>query len=67
MKYSTKIKQAQYVGKVKIEPQGGDLSNAQVKEIMADKYGQSLISKGMLTIQGAGTTETTDGESEKGK
>ena len=53
MKYTaTKIKQAQLVGKVKIEPNGGDLNKEQVDEIKKDPWGRELIRKGYLVIEG---------------
>jgi hypothetical protein len=52
MKYTTKVKQAQYVGKTKIEPKGGDLSDGQIKQILDDAYGRELVRKGMLVIEG---------------
>jgi hypothetical protein len=64
MKYSAKIKQAQFVGKIKIEPKGGDLTDAQAKEINADPWGQELIQKGMLVIEG---TRPADTDAEKKK
>jgi hypothetical protein len=50
MKYTTKIGQPQFVGKVKIEPQGGDLTEKQVEAIKADPWGKELIEKGILKI-----------------
>ena len=52
MKYTTKVKKAQLVGGVKIEPPGGDLKEAQVKAITADPYGVDLIKKKYLDIEG---------------
>jgi len=52
MKYTAKVKQAQTVAGIRIEPKGGDLNEDQVKKIMADKYGKELISKKMLVIEG---------------
>ena len=52
MKYTTKVKQKQYVGKVKIGPKGGDLDDVQKKEILADPWGKELVKKGMLIIEG---------------
>ena len=52
MKYTTKVKQAQMVGDVKIDPKGGDLSSEQVKKIEKDPYGKDLLEKGYLTIEG---------------
>jgi hypothetical protein len=64
MKYTAKITQAQFVGKIKIEPKSGDLTDAQVKAITADPWGNELIRKGMLTIEG---TKPADTEAEKKK
>jgi hypothetical protein len=50
MKYTTKIGQPQFVGKVKIEPKGGDLTEKQVEEIRADLWGQELIKMKLLSI-----------------
>jgi hypothetical protein len=52
VRYKTKVKQAQYVGKVKIEPNGGELTELQAKSIMADPWGKELIKKGVLIIEG---------------
>jgi len=52
MKYSTKLKQPQLIGKIKIEPKGGDLTADQVAEIKKDPWGRELILKGFLTIDG---------------
>ena len=51
-KYTAKIKQAQYVGKVKILPTGGELTEAQVNQILNDPYGKDLIQKKILVIEG---------------
>jgi len=52
MKYTTKVKEAQFVGGVKIDPKGGDFSEGDVKAIVADAYGRDLIKKGYLSIEG---------------
>jgi len=52
MKYTAKIKQAQKIGGVKIEPKGGELTNEQLAEIKKDPWGRELIRKEMLTIEG---------------
>ena len=52
MKYTTKLKQYQIVGGVKIEPKGGELSEEQKKAIIADPYGKDLIEKKCLIIEG---------------
>jgi hypothetical protein len=60
MKYTTKVKQAQYVGKVRIEPKGGDLTDAQVAEIKKDPWGKDLIRKGVLIIEGVKPADIVD-------
>ena len=52
MKYTTKVKKAQLVGGVTIDPQGGDLKEDQVKAITADPYGIDLLKKTYLVIEG---------------
>ena len=52
MKYTTKISQAQFAGKIRIEPKGGELNDAEVKAVLADPWGKWLIEKGLLTIEG---------------
>jgi len=66
MKYTTKVKQAQFIGEIKIEPKGGDLTDANVKAILADKWGKELIRKGMLTIDGVDPSKIKD-DTEGGK
>lgn len=58
MKYTTKIKQAQLVGKVKIDPNGGDLPEAEAKAVRADPWGKALIERGLLTIEGSSQSLT---------
>jgi hypothetical protein len=50
MKYTTKVTQAQYVGKVKIEPKGGELTDKQAEAVKADPWGKELIKMGLLEI-----------------
>jgi hypothetical protein len=57
MKYTTKIKQSQYAGGVLLSPQGGDLTEDQVKAIEADPWGLDLLSKKLLVIE-----EVTDAD-----
>ena len=52
MKYTTRVKQAQKVAGVLIDPKGGDLNEDQAKAIKADPYGKDLIKKGFLHIEG---------------
>jgi len=60
MKYTTKVKQAQFVGKIRIEPKGGDLTDADVKVITADPWGKDLIRKGVLIIEGVKPSDIKD-------
>jgi hypothetical protein len=50
MKYTANISQAQIVGGVKIYPQGGTLSDIQIKAIKKDKYGEELLEKKLLVL-----------------
>jgi len=52
MKYSTKVKQAQLVGGIKINPKGGELSPEEVSKIASDPWGRELIEKKALIIEG---------------
>jgi hypothetical protein len=52
MKYTTKITQPQYIGKVKIEPKGGELTDKQAEAVKADPWGQELIKMELLVIEG---------------
>ena len=52
MKYSTKVKQAQLVGGIKIDPKGGELLPEEVSSIAADPWGRELIEKKALLIEG---------------
>jgi hypothetical protein len=65
MKYTAKIKQAQLVGKIKIEPKGGDLNADQIAEIKKDPWGKELIRKGVLAIEGVKPGDILD-EPKKG-
>jgi hypothetical protein len=65
LKYTTKVKQAQLVGTIRIDPKGGDLTDAQVKQIKADPWGKELIRKGVLSIEGVKPEDIKD-EPKKG-
>ena len=49
--YTTKIRQSQMVGGVKIVPEGGELSRAEYEAIGKDAYGSALIEKGMISVE----------------
>jgi hypothetical protein len=53
LKYTTNVKQEQFVGKVKINPKGGELTELQAKEIQNNPWGKELIEMGMLVIEGS--------------
>jgi hypothetical protein len=50
-KYTTKIKQPQRVVNVKLEPNGGVLSEREYKTVKKDAYGASLLEKELLVIE----------------
>jgi hypothetical protein len=50
-KYTAKIKQPQTVADVKIDPEGGDLSEREYKTLKKDAYGASLLEKGLLAVE----------------
>ena len=50
-RYTTKIRQPQTVGGVKIVPKGGELSQAEYDAIEKDAYGSTLIEKGMISVE----------------
>jgi hypothetical protein len=60
MKYTAKISQAQFVGTVKIEPKGGEISEPQAAEIKKDPWGKELIRKGLLVIEGVRQADIED-------
>jgi hypothetical protein len=62
VKYTTKIGQPQFVGKVKIDPKGGELTEKQVEDIKADPWGKELIRMGLLGIAG---TKAPDKDADK--
>jgi hypothetical protein len=69
MKYTAKISQAQIVGGVKIDPQGGTLSDDQIKAIKKDTYGKDLLEKKILVLDDSAVTipaAASTGDSEAG-
>jgi hypothetical protein len=50
-KYTAKIKQPQTVGNVKLDPDGGSLSEREYKTVKKDIYGASLLEKGLLVVE----------------
>jgi hypothetical protein len=59
-KYEAKIKQPQTVGNIKLSPQGGTLSEREIKTLKQDAYGASLLEKGLLIIGEKPIKEATD-------
>jgi hypothetical protein len=57
-KYEAKIKQPQTVGNIKLSPQGGILSEREIKTVKKDAYGASLLEKGLLVIEKEPITDT---------
>jgi hypothetical protein len=49
-KYTAKFKQPQTVVDVKLDPKGGWLSEREYKTVKKDKYGASLLEKGLLEV-----------------
>jgi hypothetical protein len=49
-KYTAKIKQPQTVVDVKLDPKGGVFSEREYKTVKKDKYGASLLEKGLLAV-----------------
>jgi hypothetical protein len=49
-KYTAKFKQPQTVVDVKLDPKGGWLSEREYKAVKKDKYGASLLEKGLLVV-----------------
>jgi hypothetical protein len=55
-KYTTKIKQPQKVVNIKLDPNGGVLSEREYKTVKKDAYGASLLEKGLLIVEEASAT-----------
>jgi hypothetical protein len=51
-KYTAKTKEPQRVAGVKLDPGGGWLSEREYKAVKKDKYGASLLEKGLLVVGG---------------
>jgi hypothetical protein len=51
LKYTAKITQPQTVGKIRLNPKGGTLTNKELKAIRKDTYGVSLLEKGLLVVE----------------
>ncbi len=53
MKYTTSIREAQLAGGVKLDPKGGEVTNAEAKAIASDPWGKKLIESGKLKFERA--------------
>ena len=51
MKYTTKIEEACLAGGVKIDPNGGNVTDAQAKAIASDPWGKKMIAEGKLVFE----------------
>jgi hypothetical protein len=49
-KYTTTIKQPQTVGVVKLDPNGGTITEREYKAVKKDPYGASLLEKALLVV-----------------
>lgn len=59
-KYEAKIKQTQMVGDVKLSPEGGTLSEREIRIVKKDAYGASLLEKSLLVIEEKPAKEAAD-------
>jgi len=71
-KYTTRIGQPQNVCGIKLVPKEGVISERELKALKKDKYGASLIEKGILVIDESNPItkqekEETDANDEAGK
>jgi hypothetical protein len=62
-KYTTKIKQPQSAGDVKIDPAGGVFTERQYKTVKKDAYGASLLEKGLLVVETPAGLSASSGDS----
>ena len=53
MKYTAKIKEAQLAGGVRLDPNGGVVTDAQARAIASDPWGKRLMETGRLTFEKA--------------
>ncbi|MBO4507111.1 MAG: hypothetical protein J5747_00565 [Spirochaetaceae bacterium] len=53
MKYTAKLKESQFAGGVKLNPNGGTVSDAEAIAIASDPWGKKLIDSGKLTFEKA--------------
>jgi hypothetical protein len=59
-KYAAKFKQPQTVSGVRLNPNGGYLSERQYKTVKKDPYGASMLEKGMLIVAEAPASARTE-------
>jgi hypothetical protein len=56
-KYTAEIKQPQTVGNIKLDPNGGTISEREYKALKKDAYGASLLEKGLLVVEEVSDSE----------
>lgn len=64
-KYTAKIKQPQTVADVKLDPNGGVISEREYKTLKKDAYGASLLEKGLLAIEAEPLSEPAPASASK--
>jgi hypothetical protein len=62
-RYTAKIKQPQTAADVKLDPNGGVLSEREYKILKKDAYGASLLEKGLLVVEEEPVSEPASGSS----
>ena len=61
-KYTARIKQPQKVANKRLDPNGGTITERELRALKKDAYGASLIEKGMLVIEAAPAPAGDTGE-----
>ena len=59
-KYTAKFKEPQTVAGVELEPQGGSLTERELKNLKKDPYGASLLDSGLLVVDVDSTAASQD-------
>jgi hypothetical protein len=65
--YTTKIKQPQSVGAIKLDPKGGVISERNYRTLKKDAYGASLLEKGLLVVEETKSEEPDADADQEGK
>jgi hypothetical protein len=66
-KYTAKIKQPQTVVNVKLDPNGGLISEREIKTVKKDAYGASLLEKRLLVIEDTSVSESAPSGENQGE